>query len=193
MNNKLAFVLGLVAGGAAGTFASWRILKAKYKKIADEEIESMKAVLAKKIAEDNAESKEEEVEESEEAPSTFKKVPEEYVEITKKYTNGDELGISEGQKPYAIDPDEFGDHEEYDTETLMYYADGVLAHFDGDIVEDVAGTVGGENLLKFGENENDPDTVYVRNDILQADYEILRDAGKYADVLKERLLIETEE
>lgn len=191
MNNKLAFVLGLVAGGAAGTFASWRILKAKYKKIADEEIESMKAVLAKKIADDN--TKPAEAEEPEEAPSVFKKVPEEYVIITKKYTNGDELGIPEGQRPYTIDPDEFGDHEEYDTETLMYYSDGVLAHFKGDIVEDVAGTVGGENLLKFGENENDPDTVYVRNDILKADYEILRDEGKYADVLKEQLLAETEE
>lgn len=190
MNNKLAFVLGLVVGGAAGTFASWRILKAKYKKIADEEIESMKAVLAKKIAEDNNEPKEEE---PEEAPSKIQKVPEEYIELTKKYTNGDELGISEGQKPYTIDPDEFGDHDEYDTETLIYYADGVLAHFRGDVVEDVAGTIGTDALTKFGENENDPDTVYVRNDILQFDYEILRDESMFSEVLKEQHLNETEE
>lgn len=190
MNNKLAFVLGLVVGGAAGTFVSWRILKTKYKKIADEEIESMKAVLAKRIAEEPAKTPdipEECIEKK------IHKVPEEYIELTKKYTNGDELGISEGQKPYTIDPDEFGDHDEYDTETLIYYADGVLAHFKGDVVEDVAGTVGTDALTKFGENENDPDTVYVRNDILQADYEILRDESMFSEVLKEQRLAETEE
>lgn len=187
MNNKLTFVLGLVLGGAAGTLVSWRILKTKYKKIADEEIESMKAVLAKKIADDSNETKEDA--EPEEAPVKCPKVPEEYVELTKKYTNGDELGISEGQKPYTIDPDEFGDHDEYDTETLIYYADGVLAHFKGDVVEDVAGTVGTDALTKFGENENDPDTVYVRNDIMRADYEILRDESMFSEVYKD----ETEE
>lgn len=179
MNSKLAFVLGLVAGGAAGTFVSWRILKAKYKKIADEEIESVKEILAKRAAE----QPEEKIEEPSEDGGKLRPVPEEYIELTKKYTNGEELGISEDQKPYTIDPDEFGEREDYSTETLIYYADGVLAHFRGDIVEDVAGTVGGESLTKFGENENDPDTVYVRNDILKAEYEILRDPAKFSEVL----------
>lgn len=180
MNSKLAFILGLVAGGAAGTFAAWRILKTKYKKIADEEIASMKEVLARKIAEEPKDETE-----SEEAPAKIHKVPEVYVEMTKKYTNGDELGVSEDQKPYIIDPDEFGDHEEYDTETLVYYSDGILAHFQGDIVEDVAGTVGTDALTKFGINDNDPDTVYVRNDVRGADYEILRDEGKFTDIFQD--------
>lgn len=191
MNSKLTFVLGLIVGGAAGTVASWRILKTKYKKIADEEIESMKAVLAKKIADENNEPKEEA--EPEEAPPKFHKVPEEYVALTTRYTNGDELGVSEGQKPYIIDPDEFGDHDEYDTETLVYYADGILAHFRGDIVEDVAGTVGAEALTKFGMDDNDPDTVYVRNDVAKADYEILRDEAMFSEVMKDVYQTETEE
>lgn len=176
MNSKLTFVLGLAIGGAVGAVASWHIAKNKYKKIADEEIASVKEVFAK----NRAEKTEEPVEEKPEVKMPVE-IPEEYIQITKKYTNGEELTMSKDQRPYTIDPEEFGDHEEYDTETLVYYSDGVLAKFSGEVVEDVGGTVGSDSLNHFGENENDPDTVYVRNDILKADYEILRDVGKFSD------------
>lgn len=178
MNNKITFVLGLIVGGAAGTFASWRILKAKYKKIADEEIESVKETFAKKAVEEPKQDTEACDEDK------GRVVPEEYISLTKRYTNGDELTMSEDQNPYTIDPDEFGENDEYDTETLIYYSDGILAHFKGDIVENVGEVVGVDALTKFGENENDPDTVYVRNDILKYDYEILRDESKFTDVMK---------
>lgn len=180
MNSKLAFVLGLVAGGAVGTVVSWRLLKTKYKKIADEEIESMKEVLAKRMAE---QPEEEKCDGQEEEAKTPKVVPEEYLAITKKYTNGEELTVGSDQRPYRIDPEEFGERDNYDTLTLIYYADGVLADFGGEVVEDVGGTVGPDALTRFGENENDPDTVYVRNDVLKYDYEILKDAGKFTDFI----------
>lgn len=190
MNSKLAFVLGLALGGAVGAVASWRIAKNKYKKIADEEIASVKEVFARKAAEKPEEpTKKEPEKELPKAPV----IPEEYIQITKKYTNGEELTMSKDQRPYVIDPEEFGDHEDYDTATLVYYADGVLADFSGELVEDVGGTVGGDSLTHFGENENDPDTVYVRNDILKFDYEILRDAGKFSDMIKASRLGDTEE
>lgn len=191
MNNKLAFVLGLAIGGAAGTFASWRILKNKYKKIADEEIASMREVLTKQLV-DKPEEKAKE-QEPEQEPKKIPAVPEEYIQITKKYTNGEEFSVSKDQRPYVIDPEEFGDHEEYETQTLIYYADGVVAEFSGDIVEDVGAKIGADSLTHFDENEDDPDTVYVRNDVLKYDYEILRDAGKFSAMIKTGNSDDTEE
>ena len=189
MNNKLAFVLGLVAGGAVGTVVSWRLLKAKYKKIADEEIASMKEVLARKIAEQPEEVELEEVLEKEPIPA----IPKEYLDMTTRYTNGEVLGVSEDQKPYIISPDEFGDHDEYDTATLVYYADNVLAYYTGEVVENVRAEVGTEFMNHFGDDENDPDTVYIRNDVMKFDYEILRDQGKFSDVMKSKYQDDTEE
>lgn len=191
MNSKLAFVLGLVAGGAAGAFVSWRILKAKYKKIADEEIESVKEVLTKRAAEQAEKKIEEPAEDKDE-------LREAYVAITKTYTNGEELGTSEDQKPYTISPDDFGEREDYDEYTLVYYADNVLTYNSGEVVENVRAEVGTDFMNHFGDDENDPDTVYIRNDVLKNDYEILRDSAKFSDVMRHvyqcnSLPIDTEE
>ena len=47
------------------------------------------------------------------------------------------------------------------------------------IIEDVEGTVGTDSLTHFGEYEDD--SVFVRNDEKQIDYEILLDSDKYYD------------
>lgn len=191
MNSKLAFVLGLAIGGAVGTLVSCRIVKDKYQKIADEEIASMREVLARQLTA-KPEEKEPEKEE-EEAVEKIPAVPEEYIRITTKYTNGEALGVSEDQRPYIITPDEFGDHEEYDTATLVYYADNVLAYYSGEVVENVRAEVGTEFMNHFGEDENDPDTVYVRNDVLKSDYEILRDSEKFSEIMRSKHSDDTEE
>ncbi len=188
MNNKLAFVLGLAIGGVVGAVASWHIAKDKYKKIADEEIASVKEAFSQARTEKTEEPTEEKTE-----VKIPVELPEEYIQLTKKYTNGEELTMSKDQRPYIIDPEEFGDHENYETETLVYYADGVLAKFSGEVVEDVGNTIGSDSLNHFGENENDPDTVYVRNDILQYDYEIMKDIGKFSDTLHAEGITDTEE
>ena len=50
-----------------------------------------------------------------------------------------------------------------------------------DIVDNVDDVVGVDSLTHFGEYEED--SVFVRNDLLQTDYEILRDPRKYSDVV----------
>ena len=192
MNSKLAFVLGLAIGGAVGAVVSYRVTKDKYQKIADEEIASMREVLAKQLA-DKAKADESANLEPEQEPKQKRVVPEEYIQITKKYTNGEELTVSKDQRPYVITPDEFGDHDDYDTQTLIYYEDGVLADYDGEVIENVGETVGADSLTHFDEDENDPDTVYVRNDILKYDYEILRDPGKFSEVIRADNSDDTEE
>ena len=86
------------------------------------------------------------------------------------------------ERPYVIKPEEFGEFEEYETISLTYYADQVLADDNNEPVEDVEETVGFASLGHFGEYEDD--SVFVRNDRLKCDYEILLDSRNYADVRK---------
>ena len=53
------------------------------------------------------------------------------------------------------------EHDDYDTISLTYYSDNVLADEDNEIIEDVEGVVGEDSLNHFGEYEDD--AVYVRN------------------------------
>ena len=85
---------------------------------------------------------------------------------------------------YVISPEEFGNND-YDAESLNYYADGVLTNSWDEVIEDVDGFVGEDSLTRFGEYEDD--CVYVRNEVLQTDYEILLDERKFSDIVNEDL------
>ena len=83
-------------------------------------------------------------------------------------------------KPYVIHPDEFGD--EYNVVTLVCYNDNVVTTYDtGEVLtdEEVEKLVGLDSLSRFGEYEED--SVFVRNDSIKVDYEILRDEENYSD------------
>ena len=82
-------------------------------------------------------------------------------------------------KPYVIRPEEFGE-EDYETVSLTYYEDGVLTDEYDEPVEDIDDTVGADFFTHFGEYEDD--SVFVRNDEQEIDYEILKDTRKYSDV-----------
>lgn len=84
--------------------------------------------------------------------------------------------------PYIISKDVFlsGD-KEYDQLTYTYYMDdGVLADESDKVVEDEEKTIGEGNLQRFGYKSGDNNVVYVRNDRLELDFEILRSRGNYA-------------
>ena len=106
---------------------------------------------------------------------------EEEIEVVKKETSSNEKKYP---APYVISPEEFGANEEYDIITFRYYSDHILADEDGQLIEDVEGCIGFESLNHFGEYEED--SVFVRNERLKTDFEILRDLGTYADVIKSK-------
>lgn len=99
----------------------------------------------------------------------------------------DEKGRSEApsegpiDKPYVITPDDFYlDKKEFDKTTLIYYqTDGVISDEQGEVVED-ANMIIGEDwkkaLMKSPEDE-----VYIRNERLSSDFEIVSEMGKYSD------------
>lgn len=85
--------------------------------------------------------------------------------------------------PYVIPPEEF-DEKGYDLQTFLYYSNGMLTD-DMDIpVIDIENTVGLDATNHFGEYE--ADSVFIRNDRLKIDYEILYDRRNYDEVQARR-------
>ena len=81
--------------------------------------------------------------------------------------------------PYVISIDDCGQEEGYDTITLTAYSDGTIANYADDELEDPESTIGEDILSKFG----DEDVVYIRNDRLKADFEVVRDNRTYVEVV----------
>ena len=77
-------------------------------------------------------------------------------------------------RPYVISQFDFiNGHNRYDQITLNYYDDGILEEaLSEEIIDDIDGVIGKDSLDKFGEFE--PDVVFVRNERLGADYEVIR-------------------
>lgn len=79
-----------------------------------------------------------------------------------------------------IPPEEFGELDDYDQVSLTYYEDNYLANDRKELVTDVEGIIGWDNINRIGEYEDD--AIHVRNDELKIDYEILQVAYNYSDV-----------
>lgn len=90
----------------------------------------------------------------------------------------EELRRAETSGPYVLHKDEFWSSETgYNQNTLTYYAgDEMLCSEDGSLVYNLPQVVG---ELQFGHGSGDRNVVYIRNDELKAEYEIIRDRGQY--------------
>lgn len=183
MKFTLSNVLIFVAGAAIGSVATWKVLKTKYERIAQEEIDSVKEVLGRRTVvneEDDVETDDTELKESIDDIVAA----EGYVNYAKsnksevKPVNKNEI------RPYVISPDEFDELDGYEAISLKYYADGVVTDDYDEPVEDVDAIIGSDSLTRFGEYEDD--SVFVRNEALKTDYEILADIRKYSDVVKSK-------
>ena len=184
------------AGVIAGAFVAARAVKEKYQQEAEEEIAEMREYYRElkkestKVETAEDDSKEESKEESKE---DFKPIEElaEAEEIIKdrgyiNYTHYNDTDIEENNKEervdeneiYIIDPEEYGgENGEYDTATLTYFKDGVLTDEVDEIV--AYNIIGGEENLQPFKDHPDCNAVYVRDDNIMVDYEILRDPYQY--------------
>lgn len=181
--SKLGTIFGFVLGAAAGTAVTWKVLKTKYERLAQEEIKSVKEVYSKKLREnDNTvgeQAEEQDVVYQEECEYTEKVKELGYSTFTE--SEGDNMKKKVKKKPYVISPEEFSEIDDYDTVTLFYYKDQVVANTSDEVVDDVDELVGLDSLSRFGEYEDC--SVFVRNEDLKTDFEILLDERKYTDVV----------
>jgi hypothetical protein len=99
-----------------------------------------------------------------------------------------EVALRESQpdKPYVISFEEFHENEvNHDQETMTYYrGDDTLSDSKDKAIDDTEYTVGDDNLLRFGAGSHDANVVYVRNEKISQDFEIILSEGQYqVDVL----------
>lgn len=175
-NDLIAFV----AGAAIASVVTWKLMKDEYERRIDELID----IYHREDEEfDGVESEDEGDAESdsEEESHAIDEMRTAYGNIINqsKYSPSEEE-VRKVSDIYIISPDQFGTVD-YRTESLNYYADGVLTdQFDNviDFVDEIIGDINPDE--HFGEYEDD--SVHVRNDITQCDYEILRDTRKFSEV-----------
>ena len=187
MKGLLIFAAGLAVGAVAGAVLVKNKVLADAKAEIDEVREyyrSARGKVNRENVEETEEVKEVEKKEYELKDIQIKDEPKtgltNYSQITKMYMSKDEFQTPMYDDPFVIDPSEFGENPEYDTETLTYFADGVLVDDVDDVIEEPDIVVGLENLKIF--EEFGATTVYVRNDIYKTDYEIIRDDWNYSDL-----------
>lgn len=207
---KHSTVIAFLAGATIGGATVWYITKERYAQLAEAEINSVKEAYAKR--ESKKEKAEEAlghyqgVNDGSDVPKmtpvvTAKITQKESIsEYAQRIQNGEPMEYSKtivppkpdkpeevvqsetsGAAPYVISPDEFNEHDGYTAVSLTYFADGVLADEYGVIIEDAEEIIG-DALNHFGEYEED--SVFVRNDAKQCDYEVLLDEREYAEFRK---------
>lgn len=96
----------------------------------------------------------------------------------------EEVRLRRPDRPYVIHVDERSEKDGYTDISLIYYeADDVLADERDQPIEDRDKTIGEGNLDKFGHGSHDKDIVYIRNDLLKIEIEVIKNDGSYAEVV----------
>lgn len=88
----------------------------------------------------------------------------------------------DGKTKFVITKDEFMRNEsEYEQVTLTYFdGDDVLVDSEEKPVDDELRLIGDGNL-RFGYGSGDHNVVYIRNETLQLEFEVLKSSGNYAE------------
>lgn len=190
MNCTLSKVLMFAAGAAIGSVVAWQLTKRKYDRLIDEEIESVKEAFSRYRyrGEEQSEPVAGDTETADQMTIEFEEPagPADYEKYSKQYTKDhsntetEEVKSMDKDGPYVIPPEDFGEDSDYEIKSLTYYSDGVLTDDWDNVIEDVDDLIGKESLTHFGEYEED--SVFVRDDRLKIDYEILRDVRNFADI-----------
>lgn len=186
MNSKVAFILGTIIGAGIGVAGTYSYFKDKYEKLAEEDFNSRRVFDEDK----KEESVEPIVEKTADSRTVDKPSIAECAAILQRegYVNYSDMQNKKQKqeiavdRPYVIQPSDFGEFDDYEKISLTYTADGVLLDDMNEIVDDIEETVGEDSLEHFGEYEDD--SVYVRNDAKKCDYEILLDQRNYQEIFE---------
>lgn len=93
--------------------------------------------------------------------------------------------VDTGDGPYVITLEQFQEEmDHYDKSTIYYYEDDDTLTDEGEeVITDVTATIGDDALDNFGCGSEDPEVVYVRNDKMGIDYEVIRLSKSYAETV----------
>lgn len=191
MNDKLSSAIIFCGGVFIGGFLTWDFFKTKYEKIADEEIASVKETFEHREPRPDKNYKVEEALKGNDAyinvspgvaeriiqiidSNGYRNYSNAKMEIEKKGGTAD----MELKQPYVITPEQYEDNVDYTKVSLTWYNDEVLEDDWGNVL-DPDDVIGSEALKTFGQYEKD--SVFVRDDDEQIDYEVLLDTRSYKE------------
>ena len=187
------FLIGAGVGVISGYLYAEHSLKREYEALASEEIAEAREYYSRLTKKDDYATPAKAVEKiipqvvtnslreyspSEETPSEI------VVSIFDNPSEADE-GIDVASRsedaPYILTREEYMlGEKDYTQATVTYFeADDVLADERDEPIEDVEKKIGRENL-RFGSGSDDPNLVYIRNDKLEIDFEVIRSRGAFA-------------
>ena len=191
MNDKLSSVIIFCGGVFIGGFITWDFFKIKYEKIADEEIASVKETFEHREPRPGKNYKvEEALKGNDEYINVSPGVAERIIKIidSNGYRNYSNTAIETDKKggtadmelkqPYVITPEQYEDNVDYTKVSLTWYNDEVLEDDWGNVL-DPDDVIGSDALKTFGQYEKD--SVFVRDDDEQIDYEVLLDTRSYKE------------
>ena len=191
MNDKLSSIIIFCGGVFIGGFLTWDFFKTKYEKIADEEIASVKETFEHREPRPDKNYKvEEALKGNDEYINVSPGVAERIIKIidSNGYRNYSNTAIETDKKggtadmelkqPYVITPEQYEDNVDYTKVSLTWYNDEVLEDDWGNVL-DPDDVIGSDALKTFGQYEKD--SVFVRDDDEQIDYEILLDTRSYKE------------
>lgn len=196
MNCKFTNVIVFAVGAAIGSAVTYAVMKPKYERIIQEEVDAFKKDFIECMTDMQDTDDEEPVDEDEERPrqidwADLEDLDEEddfdpdaeelneYAEIIKHYANEEGGAVEVVKDPYVISPYDFGEMDGYKTVSLTYYSDKILENEEHKIVTNIDRLIGAGSLNTFGEYEDD--SVFVRNERLRTDFEILKDYRTYTE------------
>ena len=180
MNDKLSSVIIFCGGVFIGGFLTWDFFKTKYEKIADEEIASVKETFEHREPRADKNYKVEEALKGNDAyiniidSNNYRNYSNTEIETEKKGGTAD----MELKQPYVITPEQYEDNVDYTKVSLTWYSDEVLEDDWGNVL-DPDDVIGSDALKTFGQYEKD--SVFVRDDDEQIDYEVLLDTRSYKE------------
>lgn len=182
LKNIIIFVSGLGIGAGA----TYLVLKDKFASDSQAEIDEVREYYKKKY--------EEQVKEETKEARLLAKIsvnkPElsEVVDMLKENNYiPNESSVEKKAHPrddesiYIITAEDFAEPNGNDKETLNYYEEDDILANDIDEQLDIDEYIGREALNHMGDEE--PDVVYVRNELLGADYEVLAVHNSYAHIV----------
>lgn len=204
MNKIIIFALGVAAGSTGTYFAVKKVIEARTDKEIESVVKTFKERLDKieEILTDEQKEKlgiyspsislKEQLEQSSEVITNKEIQLDDYDQKVKDigYSIGVDLSEKTDQHvdsvaqiasaPYVITEEEFGEFGN-EEETLILYADGILATEDDDPIDDIENLVG-DCLKEFGEYD---EVLYVRNQEREIDYTILKSEKMWKDIIPE--------
>lgn len=178
-----AMAAAYILGAATGILVIKDRMERKYRKRADEEVESVKEAFERRRKEEES-KREQAVKTEKNAAVSSTQVPDEvYERLLREHRYAPE----EEEDAVVVTREEFGDvpRHDYETHTIVYFEqNGVFVDDDtGEPLpdEEWESMIGCGIVKHFGEIPGDPDTVYIRNDARQSYYEVVRDERAYIE------------